>query len=826
VEVSADPPPAGYLFDRWTMTPKDAELGPDFVPTQSVTVLIMPKLKVTLTAVYRAQNVLPVITKRVPVMNPAAVSEGASVAFSATANDTADADVERGMSNITWFVDGVLKLVTRTGAPNAITSAFTLKTDAATVQGVVFRDVLVKAVALDRRAGTTETNWMVRVNNVSASQTIAFKALPVLALGATNFSPGATASSGLQVAYVSSNEKVAQIEDGLVHVVGTGTAVITGSQPGSADFKAALPVKQTLTVKARLTAEMPTGGGTVTGAGLYAPGARVTLTAKPAANNTFLRWEDGTQAAVRTLVMPDANVTVRAWFGLTAQVSQPVVADPGAQRAMAGVFFSLPLDIQSESLPVVTVTGLPAGLTFNAAARAIMGAPSAAVTNRAVLVTARNVNKTPCVLTIRITVDPLPLWAQGTFAGACALRGGAEPGTAQMTVTAQGRVAGRLSAAGTNYTFSAASYTNGLPLRFTAVAAGGQAKMPLTVIVTHPETVPEAPAGLGRVEGWLDGSEETRADVLLYRNVWKDAGMAAVATNYTGYYTSSLPGTDDYGSGYLALTVDKVGGVKSAGKLADGTVVSQSGSLLLDENQRVFAVLHSAPAAYKGGCLFGALQFYKASGSSPVFVRPFEGAAFLWESRNPLATGDYAAGGFSRSLGLAGGWYDTVGNLYRYYADRALSVGTDNGAPAPELLVGTNRYAAAWWRPDGLALTVTTNKLGVMTGLSAPKAGVPVDPEKDRTWDYGATNTVGLTMALTRATGIFKGAFKAWFDDGSMHTPKSIAYEGVLTPEGEDGANGVAGRGFFLWADKSQYHNAQGKPVTYGFSLSYDFILF
>jgi hypothetical protein len=430
------------------------------------------------------------------------------------------------------------------------------------------------------------------------------------------------------------------------------------------------------------------------------------------------------------------------------------------------------------------------------------------------------------VLTFRITVDPLPLWAQGTFAGACALRGGAEPGTAQMTVTAQGRVAGRLSAAGTNYTFSAASYTNGLPLRFTAVAAGGQAKMPLTVIVTHPETVPEAPAGLGRVEGWLDGSEETRADVLLYRNVWKDAGMAAVATNYTGYYTSSLPGTDDYGSGYLALTVDKVGGVKSAGKLADGTVVSQSGSLLLDENQRVFAVLHSAPAAYKGGCLFGALQFYKASGSSPVFVRPFEGAAFLWESRNPLATGDYAAGGFSRSLGLAGGWYDTVGNLYRYYADRALSVGTDNGAPAPELLVGTNRYAAAWWRPDGLALTVTTNKLGVMTGLSAPKAGVPVDPEKDRTWDYGATNTVGLTMALTRATGIFKGAFKAWFDDGSMHTPKSIAYEGVLTPEGEDGANGVAGRGFFLWADKSQYHNAQGKPVTYGFSLSYDFILF
>ena len=83
VEVSAEPPPEGYLFDRWTMTPKDAELGPDFVPTQSVTVLVMPMHKLTLTAVNRAQNVLPVFTKCVPVMNRSAVSEGASITLSA-----------------------------------------------------------------------------------------------------------------------------------------------------------------------------------------------------------------------------------------------------------------------------------------------------------------------------------------------------------------------------------------------------------------------------------------------------------------------------------------------------------------------------------------------------------------------------------------------------------------------------------------------------------------------------------------------------------------------------------------------------------------------
>ena len=197
----------------------------------------------------------------------------------------------------------------------------------------------------------------------------------------------------------------------------------------------------------------------------------------------------------------------------------------------------------------------------------------------------------------------------------------------------------------------------------------------------------------------------------------------------------------------------------------------------------------------------------------------------LWESRNPQATADFAAGGFSRNVELIGGWYDTVGNLYRYYADAALSAATDGWAPPPELSVGTNRFASAWWRPEGVALAVVTNRSGVMTGLAAPKAGVPADPDRDGVWDYGATNTVGLTLALTRATGVFKGSFKAWFDTGTTHTSKSVAYEGVLVPETGDEPDGVAGRGFFLWADKATYLNPQNRPTPYAFNWSYDFLL-
>jgi hypothetical protein len=48
-------------------------------------------------------NQAPVITKRSPLVDPAAVNEGVSVAFSVTANDNADTNATtRGMSNVIW----------------------------------------------------------------------------------------------------------------------------------------------------------------------------------------------------------------------------------------------------------------------------------------------------------------------------------------------------------------------------------------------------------------------------------------------------------------------------------------------------------------------------------------------------------------------------------------------------------------------------------------------------------------------------------------------------------------------------------------------------
>ena len=647
VEVSADAPAEGYLFRRWTVSPEGLDLGTGFVQTQAVTVVTMPSRRVTLTAAYKAPNLPPAVTKRLPASELVTVYEGAFPVFSATADDSKDADVsERGMVSVTWYVDGVMKQETKTGAPAAVASAFTLGTDADTVQGEAFRELSVKAAATDRQGGVTEAVWVVRV-----------------------------------------------------------------------------------------------------------------------LDNPVLKSMDVTAGAGFEMALPEAF----------------------------------------KSAAKVVLKGLPTGLRYNASTRKISGVALRSGVFDVVFSAAGVPTQT-----VTFKVAAPPAWAQGAFSGY--VEGG---GAASMTVSAQGRVTGKLAFGGTNYTFSAASYAAGGSeeegFSFTALAKAGKTALPLELRVAPAGEVPALGVAVGLCAG--------RLPVVMYRDVWSQAG--ATLSPCIGYYTASLPGGAEYGSGYLTFTVDKAGKVKVAGKLADGKALSLSGTLILDEAARVFAVLYAAPSAYKGGCLYGLAEFVNP-GSGPVFLRLMGAAPFLWQSLSPQATGEYGAG-FDRELEISGGMYGTFGNLYDYYRDIDLRVGTDQAAPAPELAVGANRHASAWWSPDGLALTAVTNRLGVMTGLAAPGAGLPADPDKDGDWDYGATNSVGLKISLARATGVFKGAFNAWFDyPVNKHVSKSVSYEGVLTPVREDKADGVEGRGFFLWPDQAA-PPAPARP--YAFKWSYDFLL-
>lgn len=98
--------------------------------------------------------------------------------------------------------------------------------------------------------------------STTASNAVAIKVTPIITfpafapvnLGAPDFSPGATSSNTTTaITYASSNLAVATIVSGKIHLVGTGTAIITASQAADIYNFAAADVTRTLTVNATPT---------------------------------------------------------------------------------------------------------------------------------------------------------------------------------------------------------------------------------------------------------------------------------------------------------------------------------------------------------------------------------------------------------------------------------------------------------------------------------------------------------------------------------------------------------------------------------------------
>jgi uncharacterized repeat protein (TIGR03803 family) len=92
-------------------------------------------------------------------------------------------------------------------------------------------------------------NGLLLVLSSRASQTISFDPMPDKVVSDEPFLLQATSSSGLPVAYKSSDVTVASIEENKVTINNIGTTTITASQIGNFAFDAAPDVQQTLTIK-------------------------------------------------------------------------------------------------------------------------------------------------------------------------------------------------------------------------------------------------------------------------------------------------------------------------------------------------------------------------------------------------------------------------------------------------------------------------------------------------------------------------------------------------------------------------------------------------
>ena len=100
-------------------------------------------------------------------------------------------------------------------------------------------------------AGTSTFGNIITVTTVKGAQSITFDALPAAVYGDSDFDLTAAATSGLPVAYNSSDETVATISGSTLTIVGTGTTTITAMQDGNNQYLAATPVAQDLLVNVK-----------------------------------------------------------------------------------------------------------------------------------------------------------------------------------------------------------------------------------------------------------------------------------------------------------------------------------------------------------------------------------------------------------------------------------------------------------------------------------------------------------------------------------------------------------------------------------------------
>ena len=90
------------------------------------------------------------------------------------------------------------------------------------------------------------------IQNVSTPQVITFAAITAT-YGDADFDPGATSTNTtIPITYTSSNPTAATIVNGKIHITGAGKSTIAASQDGNADFTAATPVTQLLTINQAL----------------------------------------------------------------------------------------------------------------------------------------------------------------------------------------------------------------------------------------------------------------------------------------------------------------------------------------------------------------------------------------------------------------------------------------------------------------------------------------------------------------------------------------------------------------------------------------------
>ena len=505
---------------------------------------------------------------------------------------------------------------------------------------------------------------------------------------------------------------------------------------------------------------------------------------------------------------------------------------------------------------------LPDGLKLDTKNAKITGTPTKVGSYTATL-QAKSGRLTGATLTLAFEVEDAGL-AVGTFTGLGELAEGGDDtkpqeGIASVTVTttATGALTAKAIVAGTTYSFRATGFSDidedaaYVAANFEATAKFGKETVTNELSVTLPYGSIDSEswadyngfAPLAEFEMTIHAANADRTtcttnnyEGTLLRDSMKLPAVAAEAANWTGYYTVSLPSDADdgqpQGAGYVTVTIDARGSARVAGQLADGTAISGSAVIGFDPEEvdvegGAEAVLIPVFYARNKTAFGGWLHLVRGENGTVYADGDY---TLVWHEGDAAKTYD-GLEGYSLELTPVGGWFDKLMQLYTYYLDKKVTVNVelDDGNLKEEAYpAGYSTFA--WWpalSENPVEVSFAGNK------MSVPRRTL-VKQEGSRTLnDYEAsTNICNVTLAFTRATGIFSGSLGLWFEGENERTGvvtqrelTGLRYQGVLTPVKEEGSFYVdePGMGYLLVPTKiTEDRKTRTWNASYFFGLQAD----
>ena len=380
----------------------------------------------------------------------------------------------------------------------------------------------------------------------------------------------------------------------------------------------------------------PADAGKVTGSGLCAEGKKVTLKATANKGFVFMDWRDGAGSPVAmtatlvvdrtakpaastatstTLTGVSEDATYYAKFitvdedraSITLSLSSmdldsPSVAPTALETNITcGVALEWQLAAGALSATTVKVAGLPAGLKFEAKSNTIYGAPTAASkvgkdgkpTPSEVKITVTTAGKSSVTYLVKLTVDPLPAWAVGTFDGEVESGGIVQA----FTVATSGKIGGKVLEGGRTWTLSAGQFNHvehveqvgGGDVFYAAVVGKAGKEVVTNEVEVAGVVVDGVGVGVASSDGWT-----------AWQNLWSRPDTKASQPVFKkNIVVDYLFGAEGDKNNTVKITFKKDGAVSFAGKVEG---VSVSGSTQLVWNGEGWQVTLYAPpkGAFEG----------------------------------------------------------------------------------------------------------------------------------------------------------------------------------------------------------------------------------